>query len=173
MAKTTVDLIEKEITRLRRFARCLARDPDRADDLVQECLLRALRNVHTWQPGTNLLAWLFAILRNCHIDEIRRVRHHACVDLGDFDAKWYGVPGNQEARMTLAEIRDAFSRLSADHREVLLLVVVEGLDYRETADILGAPVGTVRSRLSRAREALRRECAAPSGLSGCAPEHRA
>ena len=155
MASTVIDLIEKEIPRLRRYARYLVRDTDRADDVVQECLVRALDRIDTWQPGTNLRAWLFVILRNCHIDEVRRARHHPIVDDPDSNGRSHGIPESQELRVTLGEIRDVFLRLKQEHREILVLVVVEGFDYQEAAGVLGIPVGTVRSRLSRAREALR------------------
>jgi RNA polymerase sigma-70 factor (ECF subfamily) len=155
MARTIIDLIEKEIPRLRRYARYLVRDADRADDVVQECLGRALDRVATWQPETNLRAWLFAVLRSCHIDEVRRARNHPVEDIAGFNGRSPGMPESQELQVTLGDIQDAFLRLRAEHREILLLVVVEGLDDREAAGILGIPVGTVRVRLSRARQALR------------------
>jgi RNA polymerase sigma-70 factor (ECF subfamily) len=147
-----LSLIENEIPHLRRFARYVVRDVDRADDLVQECLTRALAKLHTWTPGTNLRAWLFVILKNCHINEVRRERPTA--EMPD-DHPMLNVPANQDAHMNLLEVRDAFLRLSAEHREVLLLVAIEGLRYEEAAEILELPLGTVRSRLSRARQALR------------------
>lgn len=131
------------------------RDADRADDVVQECLLRALDKLDTWQPRTNLRAWLFTILRHCHLDEVRRLRKHPLVADADCNGRAFSIPESQELRVTLGEIQDAFLRLRDEHREILLLVVVEGLDYQEAAGILGIPVGTVRSRLSRARAALR------------------
>jgi RNA polymerase sigma-70 factor (ECF subfamily) len=155
MALTIVDLIEREIPRLRRYARYLVRDADRADDVVQECLVRARDRIDTSQPGTRLRAWLFVILRNCHIDELRRARNHPVEDIAGSNDRSPAIPESQDLRVTLGEIRDAFLRLKEEHREILLLVVVEGLDYQEAADILGIPVGTVRSRLSRARQALR------------------
>jgi RNA polymerase sigma-70 factor (ECF subfamily) len=173
MANITVNLIEKEIPRLRRFARYLVRDADRADDVVQECLARALDKVDSWQPGTNLRAWLFVILRNCHIDEVRRARHHPVVNDAGADDRLPGIPESQDLRVTLGEIRDAFLRLKEEHREILLLIVVEGLDYQEAAGILGIPVGTVRSRLSRARQALRSAAATrPVRPATFVPIHR-
>jgi RNA polymerase sigma-70 factor (ECF subfamily) len=166
VARTTIDLIEMEIPRLRRFARYLVRDADRADDVVQECLLRAIDRVDTWQPGTNLRAWLFTILRHCHIDEVRRARHYPLVADAACNGHAASIPESQELRVTLGEIQDAFLRLRDEHREILLLVVVEGLDYQEAADILGVPVGTVRSRLSRARQALRGASANKPALPG-------
>jgi len=144
--------IEDEIPHLRRFARYVVRDVDRADDLVQECLTRALAKLHTWTPGTNLRAWLFVILKNCHINDVRRER-----PMGEMPAEhpMLNVAANQDAHISLLEVRDAYLRLSEEHREVLLLVAIEGLRYEEAAAILKLPLGTVRSRLSRARQALR------------------
>lgn len=151
----TVDLIEGEIPRLRRYARYLARDADRADDLVQECLTRAIAKVESWTPGTNLRAWLFVILRNCHINEVRRGQRTSLIGELSSDYEVVPTPASQEAHMSLLEVRDAYLNLSEEHREVLLLVAIEGLQYEEAAAILAIPVGTVRSRLSRARQALR------------------
>jgi len=148
----TLPLIEAEIPHLRRFARYIVRDVDRADDLVQECLTRAIAKVHTWTPGTNLRAWLFVILKNCHINDVRRQRPTSEIPT---DHPMLNVPSNQEAHISLLEVRDAFLKLSEEHREVLLLVAIEGLQYEEAASVLGVPLGTVRSRLSRARQALR------------------
>jgi RNA polymerase sigma-70 factor (ECF subfamily) len=147
-----LSLIEAEIPHLRRFARYLARDVDRGDDLVQECLTRAIAKNDTWTPGTNLRAWLFTILKNCHINDLRRARR---ADEMPDEHPLLTVAPNQDAHIGLLEVRDAFLRLSDEHREVLLLVAIEGLQYDEAAAILNVPVGTVRSRLSRARQALR------------------
>ena len=144
--------IEAEIPHLRRFARYLARDVDRGDDLVQECLTRAIAKQHTWTPGTNLRAWLFTILKNCHINDVRRARQ---TDEMPDEHPLLTVQANQDAHIRLLEVRDAYLQLSDEHREVLLLVAIEGLQYDEAAAILKVPVGTVRSRLSRARQALR------------------
>jgi RNA polymerase sigma-70 factor, ECF subfamily len=148
----TLPLIEAEIPHLRRFARYIVRDVDRADDLVQECLTRAIAKEHTWTPGTNLRAWLFVILKNCHINDVRRQRPTSEIPA---DHPMLNVPANQDAHVSLLEVRDAYLRLSEEHREVLLLVAIEGLQYEEAAAILNVPLGTVRSRLSRARQALR------------------
>lgn len=160
----TLQLIEAEIPRLRRYARYLRRESDHADDLVQECLVRAISKIDTWQPGTNLRAWLFVILRNCHINEIRREQRIDPLDDAAADEPTLTTPGNQEATVALAEVRNAYLGLSEQHREVLLLVAIEGLQYEEAAAILDVPLGTVRSRLSRARQALRE--ALDAGL-GC------
>lgn len=147
--------IEAEIPRLRRFARCLVRDVDRADDLVQECLVRAIAKMHTWQPGTNLRAWLFTILKNCHINEVRRARTTVPLEPDTTNSVALTAQSNQDARVAVREVQEAFSALSGDHREILLLVAIEGMSYEAAAHILGTAVGTVRSRLSRARHALR------------------
>jgi RNA polymerase sigma-70 factor (ECF subfamily) len=155
-------LIEAEIPHLRRFARYLVRDVDRADDLVQECLTRAIAKIHTWAPGTNLRAWLFVILKNCRINDVRRERPTG--EMPD-DHPLLTVPANQDAHINLLEVRDAYLRLSEEHREVLLLVAIEGLRYEEAAAILKLPLGTVRSRLSRARQALRDALVEPTPMS--------
>jgi RNA polymerase sigma-70 factor, ECF subfamily len=161
----TLELIEAEISRLRRYARYLARDVDRADDLVQECLMRAIAKIDSWTPGTNLRAWLFVILRNCHINELRRGQRVNLVGETNSDYDLVPTPASQEAHMSLLEVRDAYLNLSEEHREVLLLVAIEGLQYEEAAEILEIPVGTVRSRLSRARQALR-DALEESGVAG-------
>jgi RNA polymerase sigma-70 factor (ECF subfamily) len=148
-------LIEAEIPRLRRYARYLVRDVDRADDLVQECLTRAVAKIDSWTEGTNLRAWLFVILKNCHINEVRH--YQRMVTDGDLDGEHRAltVAANQDAHIELGEVRDAFLNLSREHREVLLMIAIEGLAYEEAAVILDVPLGTIRSRLSRARQALR------------------
>jgi RNA polymerase sigma-70 factor, ECF subfamily len=152
--EATIKLIEGEIPRLRRYARFLVGDVDRADDLVQECLTRALSKIDSWTPGSNLRAWLFVILRNGYFNELRRKSRSPFVD--DEDDVYLGTtPSNQEAHMALVEVRRAFLNLSPEHREVLLLVAIEGLPYEEAAEVIGVPIGTVRSRASRARQALR------------------
>jgi RNA polymerase sigma-70 factor, ECF subfamily len=160
-------MCEREILRLRRYARFLRSEPDRADDLVQECLSRAFAKIDTWQPGTNLRAWLFVILRNCHVNEIRREQRIVSIDdESPASGPTLTVPGSQETRVALAEVRNAYLSLSEEHREVLLLVAIEGLQYEEASAILDVPLGTVRSRLSRARQALRQALDAGYGVAG-------
>lgn len=150
-----LELVEAEIPRLRRYARYLARDVDRADDLVQECLMRAIARIDSWTPGTNLRAWLFVILRNCYINELRRGQRMGGISEASSDYELIPTAANQEAHMSLLEVRDAYLTLSEEHREVLLLVAIEGLQYGEAAGVAGVAIGTIRSRLSRARQALR------------------
>jgi RNA polymerase sigma-70 factor (ECF subfamily) len=146
--------IEAEIPRLRRFARAMVRDATLADDLVQECLERALSRLHLWRPGSNLRAWLFTILRNLHINGIRR--RQAVVDIdGEGQAAIGAASGSQIVRLELRDLRRALGMLPNEQREVVLLIGLEGISYGEAADILGISIGTVKSRLSRGRRALR------------------
>jgi RNA polymerase sigma-70 factor, ECF subfamily len=148
--------IEAEIPRLRRYARALCRDIATADDLVQDCLTRALAKMHLWQEGTDLRAWLFTILHNQHVNRIRRaVREGAAVELSETEPQLTQAP-RQERRLELRDLDCALARLPDEQRSVILLVGLEGMRYEDVAEVLGVPVGTVRSRLSRGREALRR-----------------
>jgi RNA polymerase sigma-70 factor (ECF subfamily) len=154
--------IEAEIPRLRRFARYLTRDADAADDLVQECLLRAVTHIESWEAGTNLRAWLLTILRNVFLSEIRRVRRspvHREPDEARLGAAQERASAadqvEPEFAVYLAAVQCAFDRLREEHREILALVAIEELTYEEAAAVLDIPIGTVRSRLSRARTALR------------------
>src|SRR5215472_1275145 len=148
-------LLEAEIPRLRRYARALTRDAVRADDLVQSCLARALAKSHLWQPGTDLRAWLFTILHNQHVNDVRRaVREGISVPMDDA-APVLTVPSTQGASLQLRDLDRAMARLPEEQRQVLLLVGLEGMRYEEVATVLDVPVGTVRSRLSRGRDMLR------------------
>lgn len=155
MSDVRLVMVQREIPRLRRYARSLTRDSEQADDLVQETLMRAISRIESWAPGTNLRAWLFAILRNALISELRRAGHAPIeASVGD-EHPGYASLGGQEYRVEVMELGRALELMSGEHREVLLLVAVEGMKYEEAADVLGVPVGTVRSRLSRARTVLR------------------
>ena len=154
------------IPRLRRYARVLTRDPVRADDLVQDALARAWEKRRLWRPGTDLRAWLFTIMHNVHVNQCALARREAgnvSRDAGsDYDADWQGaVDGREVLRVELREVAIEMDRLPGEQREVLLLAAVEELRYDEIAAVLGIPVGTVMSRLSRARERLRRIFAEP------------
>lgn len=153
--RQTIAALESEIPRLRRFARYMTRDADYADDLVQECLARAIANIGSWQPGTNLRAWLFVILKNVFRNDKRREKHEVAHRNRLENEAVSTAPAQQHAQLMLSEIQEAFLQLSPDHREVLMLIAVEGLRYEEAAGILDISVGTVKSRLSRARNALR------------------
>jgi RNA polymerase sigma-70 factor, ECF subfamily len=148
-------LLEAEIPRLRRYARALTRDASRADDMVQSCLLRAVAKQHLWQPGTDLRAWLFTILHNQNVNYVRRsVREGVTIPLEDV-APALTAASNVEASLELRDLELAIARLPQEQRQVILLVGLEGMGYEEAAKILGIPVGTVRSRLSRGRDSLR------------------
>jgi RNA polymerase sigma-70 factor, ECF subfamily len=149
-------LLESEIPRLRRYARALTRDAARADDLVQSCLVRAIAKEHLWQPGTDLRAWLFTILHNQHVNDVRRaVREGVSVAVEDV-APVLTTTSNAAASLQLRDLERAIATLPEEQRQVILLVGLEGMRYEEVAAILDIPIGTVRSRLSRGREMLRR-----------------
>lgn len=149
-------LLEMEIPRLRRYARALTRDVTRADDLVQNCLTRAVAKQHLWQPGTDLRAWLFTILHNQHVNDVRRsVREGVNVAVEDM-APVLSVSPSVMGNLQLRDLETAIGKLPQEQRQVILLVGLEGLRYEEVALILNVPVGTVRSRLSRGRDQLRR-----------------
>jgi RNA polymerase sigma-70 factor (ECF subfamily) len=155
--------IEAEIPRLRRYARALTRDVATADDLVQDCLTRALGKLHLWHEGTDLRAWLFTILHNQHVNHIRRaVREGAAVGLNDKEPLLSRAP-QQGKSLELRDLERALAKLPEEQRSVILLVGLEGMRYEEVAAVLDVPVGTIRSRLSRGRETLRR-------LTGTIPE---
>jgi RNA polymerase sigma-70 factor (ECF subfamily) len=155
MSENTLDRLEQEIPALRRFARALVGHPERADDLVQDTLERALTRIDSYTPGTNMRAWLFTILRNAHINELRRARTTATPD-ETLEALSPPAPAAQEHGLAVRDLERALARLTPEMREVLLLIGLEGMSYEEAADVLGAKVGTVKSRLCRGREALRR-----------------
>jgi RNA polymerase sigma-70 factor (ECF subfamily) len=149
-------LVEREIPRLRRYARALTRNADRADDLVQETLVRAIAKAHLWQPGTDLRAWLFTIMHNQHVNLVRRaIRDDSTIDIEQMSSSLVATTDPTASRQLL-ELERALACLSDEQREVILLVGLEGMSYDGAAQILNVPVGTVRSRLSRGRDALRR-----------------
>jgi RNA polymerase sigma-70 factor (ECF subfamily) len=151
--------VEAHIPALRRFARTLLRgDRERADDLVQDCLERALAHWHNRQPDRELRGWLFTILFNCFVtDRRQRQREFRPRSLDALEeAQAPGSAGAQERRLACRDLLRGFAELAQAQRTVLLLVGVEDFTYEETAGILGVPIGTVMSRLSRGRERLRR-----------------
>jgi RNA polymerase sigma-70 factor (ECF subfamily) len=149
-------LIEREIPRLRRYARALTRSADRADDLVQTTLLRAIAKAHLWQAGTDMRAWLFTIMHNQHVNIARStMRDAAMIDIDQVSSSLVATSDPTTSRQ-LHELERALARLPDEQREVILLVGLEEMSYQEAAQVLRVPVGTVRSRLSRGRDALRR-----------------
>jgi RNA polymerase sigma-70 factor (ECF subfamily) len=152
-AESFATAVAAEIPRLRRFARVLAKRADIADDLVQETLVRAIAAQSQFASGTNLRAWLFTILRHARAAAIRRDSRSP---IAPFEGvREPAVSGGQEERQAMRDLALAFARLPKTQQEALWLIVVEGLDYAEAARILDVPQGTLRSRLSRARDALR------------------
>ncbi|MBN8842493.1 MAG: sigma-70 family RNA polymerase sigma factor [Sphingomonadales bacterium] len=138
---------------LTRYARRLTRDDDEAADLVQEALVSAYANANQYQPGRSLRIWIFAILHNAFVS---RVRHDAVRKRYGAEAETpVALPSPQEQSVRLREVAEALDLLPPDQQQVLHLVAVEGLSYQEAADAIGVPIGTLVSRLSRARARLR------------------
>lgn len=147
--------IEAEIPRLRRYARALTRNQIAADDLVQDCLVRGLSKLHLWQEGTDLRAWLFTILHNQYVSQVRVwVREGTAVAVSEIEPSLTCAAG-QLRHLELRDLNRAMALLPEEQRVIILLVGLEGMSYDAVAEIVGVPVGTVRSRLSRGREALR------------------
>jgi len=150
-----LDDIETLVPVLRRYARALTGNADRADDLVQDCLERAIAKQSLWRPIGPLRPWLFKIMINLHRNDRRRRRgspEPEALDLLPFEP---ATPAPQGARLALAETAAALDRLPGEQREALLLVALEGMSYAEAAGVLDIPMGTLMSRIGRAREALR------------------
>ncbi|HUJ02875.1 MAG TPA: RNA polymerase sigma factor [Rhizomicrobium sp.] len=141
------------LPRLRRFALSLAGNAADADDLVQDTVERALRNLHKWKPDTKLESWMFRIAQNLWIDQLRARKVRMADPIEEAHVAEDGARA-AEAKLTLADTARALQRLPEEQRAVVALVLIEGIAYREAAEILGVPIGTVTSRLARAREAL-------------------
>ncbi|RJF95218.1 RNA polymerase sigma factor [Noviherbaspirillum saxi] len=141
------------IPRLRRYARALAGDRSGADDLVQDTMERGWSKLSSWRAGSDMRAWLFGIMHNLHIDQVRKPTL-AMVELDD-DTPVPLVNATQTHRLEIRDMQSALQTLPAELREVLLLVALEEMSYEEVAVTLRIPLGTVMSRLSRARERLR------------------
>lgn len=144
------------LPRLRRFARVLTGNAERGDDLVQETCLRALSRAGQWQPGTRLDSWLYRIAQNIWLDQVRASKVRG--EIVDIDATHdlVGADGRQvtEGLLTLNDVNGAIARLPPEQRIIVALVCVDGLSYKETAETLDVPIGTVMSRLARARSTL-------------------
>lgn len=162
--------IEKLLPRLRQYALALTRDPIETDDLTQASVTKAIANCSKWTPGTDLRAWTFAIMHNLFITERRRLAASPVSAIGG-EVDWHmGRPADQEHRMQLADLERALAHLSADQRAMVLLTGFGGADYRQIARDLDLPMGTVKSRLSRARKKLRRLV---DGVASVAPMKKA
>ncbi len=146
------ELIEA-IRPLRAFSRTLIRDEVRAEDLVQETLVKAWEKQQSFQPGTNIRAWLFTILRNTYYSELRKRKR----EVEDVDGKMtaeLSVKAPQDGHMAVRDLRSALNELNAEQREALILVGASGFSYEEAGEICGVAAGTVKSRVSRARQRL-------------------
>lgn len=146
-------MITSHIPRLRRYARALVNKVDLADDLVQDCLERAWSRRHLWDENQELRPWLFTIMHNIYANAARRYhRTPTIVSINELDDSQQQI---LESELPLRDFERSLALLSNDHREVLLLVGLEQLSYQETAEVLNIPLGTVMSRLTRAREKLK------------------
>jgi RNA polymerase sigma-70 factor (ECF subfamily) len=144
------------LPRLRRFAYALCGDLDSGDDLVQETCMRALSRVEQWQPGTRLDSWMFRIAQNIWLDRLRATKVRGEVyDIEAAEAQ-AGADGRDvtESKMMLDQVTAAMTRLPADQRALIALVCIDGLSYKQTAEVMNIPIGTVMSRLARARRGL-------------------
>lgn len=141
------------IPRLRAFAFSLCRNSDRADDLVQQTLVKAWANMSSFEPGSNIAAWLYTILRNEFYSEFRKLRHEVPDTDGAFAARLASYP-TQDSHIDFQDFRAALFKLADDHREALMLIGASGLSYEEAAKICGCAVGTMKSRVHRARSKL-------------------
>ena len=147
------DVMLAAVPNLRAFAMSLSGNVDRADDLVQGTLVRAMANIHLFQPGTNMQAWLFTILRNLFRSEFRKRRR----EVEDVDGSYLDSlesPAEQDGRLEFEELFEALAKLPFVQREALLLVGASGFSYDEAAAICETPVGTIKSRVNRARRRL-------------------
>ncbi|HET7412766.1 MAG TPA: sigma-70 family RNA polymerase sigma factor [Pararhizobium sp.] len=150
-----LDEIEACVPSLRRYARALTHDADLADDLVQDCLERAIRKRSLWRPTGPVKAWLFRILLNIYRNDLRRSRRRPASVSMEMMTNEPQAHAPQPARLALAETARAMQMLVPEQREALLLVALEGLSYSEAAGVLDIPLGTLMSRIGRARAALR------------------
>jgi RNA polymerase sigma-70 factor (ECF subfamily) len=145
--------LHEHVASLRRYALVLTRNAHDAEDLVQECLAKAIAASHTYLPGTDLRVWLFRIMHNTHVSDLRkrRVRETATHELPEPIAE-----ADQPKRVELQQVLDALDKLPEAQRRPIVLVALEDMSYADAAKILGVPLGTLYSRLGRGREALRR-----------------
>lgn len=161
-APDMIELVEPLIPAMRRYARALLRDREAADDLVQDCLERAITRWPQRRPDGSARAWMLTMLHNLAINRIRSLRRRGdFVPLDVVDPAVFGRAGDQEAAMQGRDLLAALDRLPDDQRQIMLLVALEGVSYAEAAAIMGVPIGTVMSRLSRGRERLRQLLAEP------------
>jgi RNA polymerase sigma-70 factor (ECF subfamily) len=157
------DAVATHIPRLRRYARALAGDRHQADDLVQDTLERALNKLHLWRPGSDMRAWLFAIMHNVFVNQVRGRRQDTDA-LADDDL--IAAPVGTVDRLEIRDLQAVLMAIPAEQRAVVLLVGLEEMSYAEAAKSLGVPIGTVMSRLARGRERLRHLMTGAPAASG-------
>lgn len=155
MGHTTISRLEENIPSLRRYAWSLLRNTSDADDLVQDCLVRALDQIDTLRADSDLRAWLFTIMHNIFASHWRRMKSRARI-LADQTEPEVAIPATQHASAEMQDVMRGLDTLPQDQRQVILLVAVEGFLYDEVARMLDIPIGTVMSRLSRGRDRLGR-----------------
>jgi RNA polymerase sigma-70 factor (ECF subfamily) len=154
MGMSVLSKLEENIPSLRRYAWTLLRNSSDADDLVQECLLKALDRIDTLRTESDLRSWLFTIMHNLYVNRWRRMKLRARLGADDPEAE-VAIGPSQQASAEIQDVLRGLSSLTEEQRQIVLLVAVEGFQYGEVASMLGIPVGTVMSRLSRARDRLR------------------
>ena len=159
--------LKELLPRLRIYALSLTRDRDRADDLVQETVVKALAGRHSFRAGTNFAAWAFRIQRNEFISGLRRLKPTVCFD--DAISNTLSHPPAQESGLIMREFTLAFRGLADCQREALLLSVLEGWSYQQIADLAGVSVGTVKSRVSRGRATLKLRLMGAESIPSAAP----
>ncbi len=148
------EAFHEQIPRLRRYALALTQNKEKADDLVQDALERAWTHIDKWQTGTNLRAWLFTIMHNVYANQVRRYKTGPCwvpLDTSSTEASY-----TDPEPLTMRDLQTAMAQLPAEQKEVLLLAGLEQMSYAEISAVTGVPLGTVMSRLARARERLRK-----------------
>ena len=160
--------VEHHIPRLRRYSRALTRNIHQADDLVQDTLVLALSKSHLWQPGTDLRAWLFTLMHNQYVNIVRRAVREGRRTSVDA-ALNLGHAATQHLPLQLRDLQEAINKLPEEQRAVLLLIGLEGMPYEHVAEMLCVPIGTIRSRLSRARSTLRELLQQDGPTSHCRP----
>jgi RNA polymerase sigma-70 factor, ECF subfamily len=154
MPVADADGIIKHVPHLRRYARALTGDFTAAEDLVQDTIERGWRRMTLWRPGTNLRAWLFTIMHNLYVNQLKAGQRRSNIG-GEHRGQEMPLEPPQDHQLELIDLHKALQRLPHEQREVVLLIGLEQMSYDEAAKILGVPIGTVMSRLSRAREHLR------------------
>ncbi len=152
---TTAELNET-LPALRRFALSLTRNEDRADDLVQDSVERALRKADYYEPGTNFRSWMFTLCRRLFLNDIRKQKSRGvAVELDDAPQSRVAEAPHQEHVAAFHELEESFQKLPENDKAVITMIAINGMKYEEAAEELGVPVGTIRSRLSRARARLK------------------